>query len=200
MAVEFALTWSSSCWRSSPRRTVTNTAPARAKTMTTMTTDATTSLPWRLFKGDTLLLREPVSGSPDCLDAHSGSFQLLPQPRHVHVNRPRRVEAGTPHQVQKLIAVKRHAREPGHRRQQVKLLRRQGKSPAASFRRPRRRIDQKTTGADDLAVHAGLAAAHSPEDGVHARQELVRVEWLGDVVVSAQPKTGDLVDVRRASR
>ena len=45
----------------------------------------------------------------------------------MHIDRPRGVEAGTPHEIEELIAVKRHAREASHRGEEVELFRRQRK-------------------------------------------------------------------------
>ena len=117
----------------------------------------------------------------------------------MYVYSPGGVEAGTPDEVEELIAVKGNAGKSRHRRQKVELFRRQRQlSACRSFAVREARSTARSPGADDFTVRFRLATCHPSQDGIDSRYQLVRVERLRHVVVRAQPQTRNLVDVGSA--
>src|SRR5207253_651815 len=79
--------------------------------------------------------------------------------------------------------------------EELELLRPQAHGPTLDADFVARGIEDEVA---DLEGPRAGAAAGSSHDRVHARDELARVEWLGEVIVETRVEAGDLLEVIRA--
>ena len=135
-----------------------------------------------------------VTHAGDRFYFHSALFKLAAQVRHVDVHRPGlAVEIEAPGFLQELFTAEDEPAVFGEGEEQVEFLGAQVQAEGSEAHFPPGRVNGQVAELQRSRVR--WLAVRAPQDGFDARHELTRVEGLGQVVIRAELKPEDLVNI-----
>ncbi len=128
------------------------------------------------------------------LDFDRTALHFLAQVRNVYIYRAGlAVKVEAPGLLQQLLAGKDAPRLLGQGEKQVKFLGAQVEGPISEAGFAAGRVNRQVTHRGRSIVRRNFSVP--AQNGLHARHQFARIEWLGQVIIRAKFETKDFIDV-----